>query len=383
MILDSYGLTASAWVADRLKAAPSGAPLRPDVSSAALLAAVDHHRVAAALSLDGGEGLPEATSKALTEFRRRRAVRLLTLAAELAAAVRALTAAGIPVVAFKGPAVGVLLHGGVARRDAVDLDLLIAPAAWDAALEALAGLGYRPLDPALAADRTLRGGHALALVRRGAAASIELHDRLTPEDSPFPLSVLRPFERPAIVTIGGVAIPTLSAEAATVFAAHHGWKHLWARLHWLNDIAVAARGDAVDWPAADDLARRLGCRRHLALALALAAEILDAPPPENYADAALTGAAVRRAKRATAPLILASPPVTDRQAAYRLGLARVVALDLALLSGSRLRWAALRRRLKPTEEDRRFMPLPAFLRPLHYAVRLVRLSIRYLSFRRQ
>lgn len=376
------GLNATAWIVDRLKAAPSGAPLHPDVSIAALLAAVDHHRVAAALSLDGGEGLPEATSKALAEFRRRRVVRLLTLAAELAAAVRALTAAGIPVVAFKGPAVGVLLHGGAARRDAVDLDLLIAPAAWEAALETLAGLGYRPLDPALAADRALRGGHALALLRRGAAASIELHDRLTPEDSPFPLSVLRPFERPAIITIGGVAIPTLSAEAATVFAAHHGWKHLWARLHWLNDIAVAARGDAVDWPAADDLARRLGCRRHLALALALAAEILDAPPPENYADAALASAAVRRAKRATAPLILASPPVTDRQAAYRLGLARVVALDLALLSGNRLRLAALRRRLKPTEEDRRFMPLPAFLRPLHYAVRLVRLSIRYLSFRR-
>lgn len=247
MILDSCGLTASAWIIDRLKPAPGRAALNPEVSADALLAALDHHRVAAAISFSGGEGLPEPMSKALAEFRRRRVARQLALMAELSAVVQALTAADVPVLAFKGPAVSLLLHGDAARRDSVDLDLLTAPAAWEAALETLAGLGYRPLIPALAADRALRGGHALALVRRGAAASIELHDRLTPEDSPFPLSVLRPFERPAIVTIGGVAIPTLSAEAATVFAAHHGWKHLWARLHWLNDIAVAARGDAVDW----------------------------------------------------------------------------------------------------------------------------------------
>lgn len=382
MILDSYGQTASAWIIDRLKPAPGRAALNPDVSADALLAALDHHRVVAAISFNGGDGLPEPMSKALAEFRRRRVARQLALMAELSAVVQALTAAGVPVLAFKGPAVSLLLHGDAARRDSVDLDLLTAPAAWEAALETLAGLGYRPLIPALATDKVSRAGKALALARGGGAAIIELHDRLTPEDSPFPLNVLRPFENAATVNIGGVAISTLPAEVAVVFAAYHGWKHLWTRLHWLNDIAVAMRNGKVDWAGAEDIACRLGCQRHLALAVALAAEILDAPLPENYSCAMLKDAVVQYARRATTPLVLAAPPVVDWEGAYRLGSGRVAALDMALLAGAGLRWAALRRRLKPTEEDRRFMPLPVFLRPLHYPARLVRLSIRYLSFRR-
>lgn len=376
-------LSASAWIADRLKPVPTGAALRADVADADLLAAVNHHRVATALSLADGGGLTATALAALTALRRRRTQRLLRLTAELAAAVRALTAAKVPAIAFKGPAAGALLHGGAVRRDAMDLDLLVAPAAWGAALEILAGLGYRPLEPVLATDPDLRNGQALALRRPDGTAIVELHDRLTPEDQPFPLDVLRPFDAATIVDVAGVATPTLSAETAIVFAAYHGWKHLWTRLHWLNDVAAAARNGKTDWAAANDLAQRLGCQRHLALAVVMAAEILDAPIPENYPRALLTNAVVQRAKRATAPLVLATPPIADREAAYRLGLGRTTALNLALLSGAGRRWAALRGRLRPTADDRSAMPLPVFLRPLHYPARLARLLIRNLSFRRR
>lgn len=69
-------------------------------------------------------------------------VRSLLLDRAAAAAIRHLGAAGIPSILLKGPTIGVWLYHHGEVRPYTDIDLLVAPAQFDAAKNALAALGY-------------------------------------------------------------------------------------------------------------------------------------------------------------------------------------------------------------------------------------------------
>ena len=89
----------------------------------------------------------------------------------------ACAAADIRVLTFKGPTLGVLAFGDLARREFVDLDLLVPAPDVVAAWECLEGLGYIASPPLTAAQRSVhaRTGHQQAFVHGASRLAVELH----------------------------------------------------------------------------------------------------------------------------------------------------------------------------------------------------------------
>ena len=203
--------------------------------------------------LRGQNTLPPAVMAELRRAYYANAVRSARLWHALETAIRALAQAGIPTLLLKGAALVPLVYHNPALRPMGDLDLLVRPADADAALAALAGLGYRPQqhEPAPGSIRTYE--NEIMLGREGAPALLELHWGLF--DSPYYQSHL-PIEwfwqtaRP--VCIGDVVAQVLGPEAQILHLCghlllHHGGK---ARPLWLHDIAevVARYREEIDWP---------------------------------------------------------------------------------------------------------------------------------------
>jgi hypothetical protein len=68
-------------------------------------------------------------------------------------------------------------------------------------------------------------------------------------------------------------------EQVLVLCLHGGDKHQWARLKWINDIALFAARNGVDWRRVMQEADRLGRRETVLLGLHLARILLGAPLP--------------------------------------------------------------------------------------------------------
>lgn len=335
-----------AWVLDRIgNAPPDGLPF-PDAPFDVLGAALAHHRVATSLNLTGlgPDDFPNGLFDALTTMRRQRSRRLLAVAAQLREALQALETNGAPALVLKGLANGALFHAEPLRRDSSDIDLLVPDQAFETACATLESLGYRKKE-------TLGPkGKDVVLLRPDAPAAIELHRRLSSEQALFPLDLRHSFERPNIVRMQGLDIPTLSREAAFVYAAAHGMRHFWARLFWLTDIDAATHRLDIDWQAVLDLSRRLGTERQTSVAIELASALLRAPCPAPFDRPELRARAKNIADQLI-PYMTGAHPLRDREIMYKMGLLRAIRLELAVQPGLLRKARQIALYLTPTDHD--------------------------------
>ncbi|RMF74109.1 MAG: hypothetical protein D6738_07150, partial [Acidobacteria bacterium] len=137
--------------------------------------------VATRIARDGPAPPPAAAAAlehALTRARRR----IAWCSLHAARALEALERAGIAAVAIKGTVLAHLVYDDPAERSLRDVDLLVAPADVDRALEVLAGVGWRPVTvPALA---LYRQHHFHAVLEGDGLPPLELHWALTRPDDP-------------------------------------------------------------------------------------------------------------------------------------------------------------------------------------------------------
>ena len=151
-----------------------------------------------------------------------------------------LAAGGIPCLVLKGLPLSQRLYGHPLLRDALDIDLLVAPETQRAAERVLLDHGWRPAlefpeTPArnrwhgrIAADRAfMRGG-----------AKVELHPRLCHNPHYFAAAFEDLWARSASVNVGTAAFRTLGEDDEFVYLACHGTRHGWLRLDWLCDVAA-------------------------------------------------------------------------------------------------------------------------------------------------
>jgi hypothetical protein len=129
-------------------ASSDGFPLDPTLaracgpSIAELPRAARYHGVGAAAHLSLREArLPADTAQALAEQHQRAVLWHLLMAGQLARVATALEAIAIPWVALKGPIVVETLYPRTDLRQYLDLDVLVPPARFADALDALIGLG--------------------------------------------------------------------------------------------------------------------------------------------------------------------------------------------------------------------------------------------------
>lgn len=197
--------------------------------------------------------LPPEAEEALRRAYYATAARNARLLSELETILHAL--APTPVLLLKGAALALAVYENPALRPMGDIDLLVRPGDVDAALEALAGLGYRPLQHEPAPDSTRTFENQVLLGKEGGTAPLEVHWGLF--DSPYYQEHLPMdwFWQTAIpLTAGTMPLRALGPAAQLLHLCAHLVLHHGAgspRLLWLHDVAevLARYQGAIDWPS--------------------------------------------------------------------------------------------------------------------------------------
>lgn len=312
-------------------------------------------------------------ARALAEARATAAQDALRLAGELARVHRALAAADVRALAFKGPTLGVLAYDDVAARTFGDLDLWIEPDRLGRAADALADVGYLPAPGARRLVAAVRDGArpmptdvTFGCDARRVALDVHLRLVRAPVGDVFTFGAC--FARRQEVRVAGTPIPTFGREDLALYLALHGAKHGWEALGWLRDLAALVDRRPPDGDALRRRACRAGLSRVLHVGLRLARDPLGASLPPALDTAVEVD---RRAERAAAELMtgMFGPAWDDRPHLDRLRL------ELRLRERRRDRWRTLLGRpLAPESDDFAAVELPGWLFGGYRAVRLARVA---------
>lgn len=227
------------------------------------------------------ENVPAATRTSLENFRRFHGAHSLFVAAELFRLSEMFSKAGLRFATFKGPALAVVLHGDVSRREYVDLDIIVPEQQVDDAERLLGSLGYGAASGTRAFRRAfLAHLRQYAFIHPRSDLAIDLHWSFTGTHVPFPLTPAEVWKDLDSVSIGGRAIPTVSVENLALLLAGHGTKEAWRCLGWVCDFAMLIdRYPNLDWLRIHERARAQRCGDTILLGCAMARELLATPVP--------------------------------------------------------------------------------------------------------
>jgi hypothetical protein len=256
----------------------------------------------------------------------------MALTAELLAIVRRLEARGVPVMAYKGPALAMQAYGDPALRRFGDLDLVVTPAALDRAVAALEELGFEgePLGSAEHRAAVLRDGHHLALSR--GRVIVELHWRFGKRIFGYAEDVTGAWERRQTLSVAGTAVPVLAPGDHLLALAIHASKDMWPALEGILSIAMLAR--ALPAGAWDEVAARAEgwrCARALQVGLLLSEELFDIPAPSAPWARFPPDRGTRALARRVARLTLAGAPSPAAYFRAQVALRRGAAAKLAFV----------------------------------------------------
>ncbi|HEX8150276.1 MAG TPA: nucleotidyltransferase family protein [Pyrinomonadaceae bacterium] len=322
--------------------------------------------------LEGVEGVPEDFRAKLREEFRRNATRNTLLAGELARLARTFEAEGLPLLAYKGPALAQQAFGDITLRRFVDLDVIVRHVDARRAGELLQSLGYTKPEGLTESHEEflLRRQHNLAYTRDGGLLIVELHWEVAPAHFAAVPIEGRVWERAVRVKLFGTEVRCPSPEDLLLALAVHGTKHLWERLAWVCDVAalVNSRAD-FDWPYVRGRAREARVERMLYLVLRLARGLAGAGLPEGLAAAADDEGLSALSAEVTAAMFSSAEPEP-------IGFVRNVRFNLRARTGLRERLDYLRFILTPTDGDLSAVSLPAGMSFAYYLLRPLRLALK-------
>lgn len=321
--------------------------------------------------------VPRDAFVALWAWRQRVAAQNRLMVQELLRLLQLFEAQEIPALPFKGPALAQSVYGDVALREFADLDILMRAGDIPKAQQVLAEAGYRPeytMDELLLRTVLSSGAHYhLAFVHAESSMMVELHWKT---DALFPVEEAAStpwWTRSPDAVLAGAKVRSFNSSELLLALCVHGSKHHWASLGWLVDVAELVRAHQdLDWEWIMMQAARLGCKRRVAVGLALARELLAAPLPPGVErwTAAQDGCA--RMRRQLLRMLFESP---DQE----MNGPRRLAVDLTLIDrGVHRARHVLNVVFAPTLHDWTAQPPGAGARFLRYPLRLARLVRKYL-----
>ncbi|MBA3974977.1 MAG: hypothetical protein C0504_12270 [Candidatus Solibacter sp.] len=203
----------------------------------------------------------------------------LLLAGELAHVMTALTNAGIPALAFKGPVLAQQLHGDVTLREFSDLDIQAPRHLIWQAVEILRPLGYEcELGRGGRAAEAYLDSECELMLTHPAGHSVDLHWAFSASFyRPFPLLVP---SHPQSVQLFGAEIRTFSPADCALFAIGHFYRHgCWSAKGVADTAAVLERLSSDQWLQVLDAAAAMGCRRMVLFAARAAVHFHQARLP--------------------------------------------------------------------------------------------------------
>lgn len=269
-------------------------------------------------------------------------------AAEALRLGEALAAAGVDHLFVKGLTLNLLAWGSLALKRAVDIDILVDPDAYEAAIEVMAAAGYRCVLPE-SSDRAEILRHAETAKDSGwrspAGIAVELHKRLTPNPVLLPtLDVKSP--RQTVEIAPGISLPTFAGDELVAYLMVHGGLTAWSRLKWAADLAALLAG--ADTAEIDRLyARAIGLApgRSAAQALLLCNRLFGTPLSPALAER-LRGDLVARYLEKAALKTMGKGGAATELDAHLFGTARLNLSILFLHRGWRFKATELRRKLR-------------------------------------
>lgn len=239
------------------------------------------------LLTESGMETPLGIAQRLRQLYVASAARNMRLFSELGKILRALQAAGIPVIPLKGACLAEAVYGNIALRPMGDADLLVRSRDVPKAVAVLQNVGCTPdtpFDPV--AEQTINhsvpmaGSGRLRLDLHWALVSPRDRTRFRPEDVDGIWSKARPGQ------VAGVSVLMLSPSDLLLHLCLHA-----AVGHRFSDIGLRSFLDmtrvveryegAIDWEAFADDANRWGTANGVSLALRLAREWTGLAVPES------------------------------------------------------------------------------------------------------
>ena len=151
-------------------------------------------------------------------------------------------------IALKGPVLSQQLYGSVARRDSLDLDILVRPRDVSRALQTLVTIGYTAQHLETQAFRHwLRHQHELPLANRDNNVLLELQWAWAQRHFAIERGIDACFAESTELPLAGATVRVLSAEDTLLYLAVHGAKHNWCTLSLVTDFAAAGLRLGLDW----------------------------------------------------------------------------------------------------------------------------------------
>jgi hypothetical protein len=301
---------------------------------------------------------------------------ILYLTGELVSLVKDFSAAGIPVLPYKGPVLATLVYGNLALRPFVDLDILVRLDDIPRAKALLLEKGYRITWPELPLNGSLEKVHFrtkynYTFVHPERQITLELHWGVTPNYFSFPPNAQWLWQDLETIKLGGMDLLAFPIEKLLLILCVHGGNHLWDRVSWICDISeLVTRYTAIDWGALFTQAADFGVHRLLLTGLSLAHDLLDAALPDE----------VRSKIEADAQVQWLSRNMIERFASFRWSHSGFMDIPLYhLRARERFRDKAnyCLQMTTPSLKDWTFVSLPERLSFLYYLIRPIRLAFEY------
>lgn len=326
------------------------------------------------------EAVPKAISDQLRDHFHTTVRRNLLLTLELLQLLNLFTTHGIRAIPFKGPLLAAFAYGNLALREFRDLDILVPKRDILRAKSLLTAQGYQPvLQLPDGEDISYLQAKDYIFVREDGGVRVDLQWRITGMAFSFPLDADRLKNHLKPVSLAGTTVPHLPLQDMLLILCAHGCKHRWERLKWICDIAEVIRvHNEADWGQILEHARRMGAWRMLALGLFLASNLLGAPLPGQISQRIQADAALQPlAAQVCAHLFREAdnPPSASAWVVFYLKMRERFRDRMEY----RLHYAQqyLRIAVTPNANDHALLPLPAFLSPLYYLLRPIRMMRMY------
>ena len=295
------------------------------------------------------------------------------LAKELVDILGFLDSHGIRAVPFKGPALAVRLYGDLSLRGFGDLDIMICEREVMRARRLLLDQGYAPASVDTGElNQLLHERHELLLYRTDGKVRLDLHWRFTNRAACLAGDPERFLKNLETISVVGEEVRSLRLETYLLVLSMHAAKHRWVQLKFICDIAEILAVPDLDWRCVLDEAGDLGLKRALGTGLLLAQGLLGAPQPSKLAQKLKIDRAAKALAAQARAHLFAEP-------GERWGLQGGITCQLEIRERLQDRTKIFLRyflhKLKPSEPDRWFLPMPRYLSLAYYFVRPVRLAL--------
>jgi hypothetical protein len=282
---------------------------------------------------------------------------------------------GIMFLVFKGPPLAADVFGGISLRTFGDLDILVSRHNLRKSIHLLQDAGFNTdINLNIEQYEKLLATFHHAVMIKGSAV-IELHWELSGRYFSKPVEFESVAERIEVVNVEGIDVPTLGQEDLLVYLCIHGCRHYWAQLDSVCCVNELVRNKQdLDWDLVLSLAQQQGAIKMLFMGLVLAQQLLGLELPGKILSE------LERFRRLddVSRWVILRMSCRTRTTRAEPGYVQSVKYHYAILDrfGDTLRYI-LRPLLTPTHSDWLWVRVPAFMSPVYYLLRPVRLVLKY------